>query len=159
MDFCLPLWQQVLVLSLMKHIFFVAAAILLLGQPPHAQVPDAPQGPGLTKEDYLRRSKQQQSAGTILVVGGGALALVGGALWFLSPIAGLAEGGDVAGAERTGKAMVATGTTLALLSIPFFVSSSKSKKAAAIYTGSTELQHFPLATGKRQPAIGLRISL
>jgi hypothetical protein len=125
----------------------------------HAQVPDLPQQPGLTKEDYLRRSKQQRTAGTAFVIGGGALALVGGALWFLSPIAGLAEGGDVDGAKRTGQTLVLAGTTIGLVSIPFFISGSKNKKAAGIYTGSTELQHSPLARGKRQVSIGLRVSL
>ncbi|HEY0060045.1 MAG TPA: hypothetical protein VGB56_12995 [Flavisolibacter sp.] len=142
----------------MKYILLLSAALLLAGQPTYAQLPTPAQEPGL-KEDYLRRSKQQKTTGTILVIGGGAVALVGGALWFLSPIAGLAEGGDVDGAKRTGQTMVLTGTAIGLLSIPFFISGSKNKQAAAVYTGSTELQHFPLAHGKRQVSIGLRISL
>ncbi len=142
----------------MKHIFFLSAAILLLLPSSGAQVtPSAPHADG-TKEDYLRRSKQHKTAGTVLLVGGGTLALVGGALWFLSPIAGLSETGDVSGAERTGKTLVVVGGTLAALSIPLFVSGAKSKKSATLYTGSVELQHFPLAGQKRQPAVGLRFS-
>ncbi len=143
----------------MKSILLLTATLLLAGQPTYAQIHHAPQLPGLTKDDYLRRSRQQKTVGTILVIGGGALALVGGALWFLSPVAGLSESGNVDGAKRTGQTMVLAGTTIGLISIPFFISSAKNKKAAVIYTGSTEWQHFPLVHGRRQMLVGVRVSL
>jgi hypothetical protein len=82
---------------------------------------------------YLQKSRQQKTFATLSVITGGLLAVAGGYLWFMAPIAGLSEGGDVRGAERTGKALVITGSSLVAISVPLFIASGKNKEKARLY--------------------------
>src|SRR4051812_11939149 len=82
---------------------------------------------------YLQKSRQQKTLATISVITGGLCTITGGLIWFLAPIAGLSEGGNVKGAERTGKALVITGGSLVAISIPLFIASGKNKEKARLY--------------------------
>jgi hypothetical protein len=112
----------------------------------------------LNKEHFLKLSKTQKTQATLLVVTGGATAVIGGCIWYLAPIAGLSEGGDVKGAERTGKTMVIVGTSLAALSIPLFHASMKNQQKAELYMGSVGLS-YPLTGAKDLLCLGARITL
>lgn len=107
---------------------------------------------------FLKLSKTQKTQATLLVVTGGATAVIGGCIWYLAPIAGLSEGGDVKGIERTGKTMVIVGTSLAAISIPLFHASKKNQLKAELYIGSSHLQ-YPLNGSREMLCLGARINL
>jgi|GEM_PF-6294455 len=118
----------------------------------------AQQTPVLDKEYYLQKSRQQKRWGTAALVSGSVTAAVGGAIWFLAPIAGLSETGDVKGAERTGKTLVIAGGSIAALSIPLYIASKKNREKAMLYTGTSSI-YVPLKGTANQLAIGVRIGI
>jgi hypothetical protein len=96
-------------------------------------VPPATRPQKFDNHFYLQKSRQQKTLATISVITGGLCTITGGLIWFLAPIAGLSEGGNVKGAERTGKALVITGGSLVAISIPLFIASGKNKEKARLY--------------------------
>ena len=112
----------------------------------------------LENPNYLQISRQQKTLATVSVISGGAIALVGGYLWFMAPIAGLSESGNIEGARRTGRTMVAVGGGLVAVSIPLFISSNKNKKKAELMMGTTQVMHLPQGAFS-QMSVGFRIAL
>jgi hypothetical protein len=107
---------------------------------------------------YLRLSRQQKTLSSVLLVTGSLTAATGGLVWFLAPIAGLSETGDVEGAKRTGRTLVIAGGSLIGLSIPLHISARKNKEKALLYTGTSSIQ-LPLQPPARQMSVGLRIPI
>jgi hypothetical protein len=110
------------------------------------------------KNYYLQKSRQQKTLGTISLITGSATALVGGYLWVLAPIAGLSESGDVEGAERTGKTMVAIGGTLIGVSIPLFIASGKNREKASLNIGTGSI-YVPFKGHSTQMTVGFQIPI
>lgn len=107
---------------------------------------------------FLKKSKQHKKLAVASLVSGGIIAGIGGYIWFLAPIAGLSESGNVEGAERTGKAITIVGSGLMAASIPLFISSSRYKQKATMYVGSSRLV-LPVNGTKDMICIGARICL
>jgi hypothetical protein len=139
---------------LMRIIFFFLATLITIGS--FAQ--QTPSKPEFNKEHYLQLSRQQKTLGTVSLVAGSLTAAVGGYIWFLAPIAGLSESGDVEGAERTGKTLVIVGSSLIGVSIPLFIASKKNKEKAMLHTGTHSI-YVPLQGHSHQLTLGLRIPL
>jgi hypothetical protein len=136
----------------MKKITIALAFLIIFKGLAHAQSP----APDLNT-DYLKKSRQQKTLATISLITGGSVALVGGYLWLLSPIAGISEHGNVEGARRTGQTLVAIGGSLVAVSIPLFNASKKNKKKAELYMGGQVMQ-LPDDASARQLAVGLRVN-
>jgi len=134
--------------TIMKHItvllLFLAISNLMYAQ----HEPD--------RSYYLHKSKQQKTWATVTLVTGGTVALVGGYIWFISPLAGLAEGGDIDGARHLGQTLVGVGGGLIALSVPLYISSDKNKKKADLYIGTSQVTYLPQGT-VRQVSVGLKI--
>ena len=107
---------------------------------------------------YLHKSKQQKTFATISLVTGGAVAVAGGYIWFISPVAGLSESGDIDGARHLGQTLVAVGGGLAALSIPLYISGAKNKKKADLYVGTSQVTYLPQGIA-RQVSLGFKIEL
>lgn len=143
----------------MKQLFIFSILLLPGSASVYAQSFDSLQSNAERKTHYLRLSREQKTSGTIALVTGGVAAVIGGYLWFMAPIAGISESGNVEGAKRTGQTLVIVGSSLAAVSIPLFVASNKNKKRAMLYVGSVHLPYLPLKGSKEQLAIGLRVNL
>ncbi|ANE51831.1 hypothetical protein [Flavisolibacter tropicus] len=107
---------------------------------------------------YLKLSKTQKTQASVLLATGGVTLALGGYIWYLAPIAGISETGDVEGAVRTGKTLVVVGSGLAALSIPLFQASRENQRKAELYVGSAPLD-FPYRTSKEMLCMGIKIPL
>lgn len=113
--------------------------------------------PTFSKDYWLKKSRSERTGADVCLIAGVLTGIGGGLVWFLSPVAGLSEGGDVKGAERTGKTLVVVGGSLVAVSIPLFIASKKSREKARLFTGTTSLRL--LSTSVNQVTVGLRIPL
>ena len=109
-----------------------------------------PDKPALTKQDYLKKSKNQKITSFILVGGGIGLWLAG-ASKYMNQTDNIDGGGEAA--------MVIGGVAV-LTSIPFFIASSKNKKKAAAL--SLRLERSPAIQLQNQvyhhyPSVSLSI--
>ena len=112
--------------------------------------------PTLTKDDYLQKSKKQKTTGWILFIGGTTMAVIGG-LVFSDNF----DYGSDAETDASGY-LVLGGVFVDLLSIPFFISSSKNaRKAASISLETQKLSplEYNNTIPKQQMALTLRIGL
>jgi len=105
--------------------------------------------PTLTKQDYLKKSKSQKTAGWILL-GGGAALLTYAATGDIS-LDGLST-------------IVVLGGVATLASIPFLISSAKNKKKASAATVLFKMETAPQLrkygfTNRSVPSLSLKISL
>ena len=108
------------------------------------------------KKDYLHRSKNQKTAGWILLGGGAALMGSG----FVVGIAEVASFDDAA----TGAVLIGVGFLSSLASIPLFIASGKNKKKAMNMTTTIKMEKA--ASIERQsfvqssyPALAFKINL
>jgi hypothetical protein len=86
--------------------------------------------PGLTKTDYLTKSKNQKTTGIVLLATGSVMATIGLAMT-LSNVSGLFDPDDPPRYNSTTADILGySGLAVAATSIPFFVSSSKNKRKA-----------------------------
>jgi hypothetical protein len=76
--------------------------------------------PSVTKQDYLKKSKKQKTIAFVLA-GGGSIAWLAGLGKYMNQEDNIDGGGEAA---------MIIGGTVALVSIPFFIISSKNKKKA-----------------------------
>lgn len=132
--------------------------ILIVQSHVHAQGTARPQNDSL-HHYYLLKSKQQKTLATLSAVSGGVLTGIGGYLWFMAPLAGLSESGNVAGAKRTGRAMVIAGVGLIGVSIPLYHASNKTRQRANLYLGTSRVSLFPLNETNQQLCMGIRWQL
>ena len=115
-------------------------------------------------ENYLKKSKSQMTAATILVSGGGLLATIGIIEWsngfsrafdFSNPNSGASE-------MNTGNALAITGGAQALSSIPFFIASHRSKKKSMSLSFKNETIPLPKNNSfvsRPVPSLSLKINL
>ena len=122
----------------------------------HAQT--IPATDSLLARQYMQKSRDQKNFATAFVVVGGVVGIVGGYIWFISPMAGLSEHGDVEGARLLGQRMTAVGVGLIGISIPLFIASDKNRKKARLYLGTTQT-YLPFRTGTNQLSVGIRLQL
>ena len=114
-----------------------------------------PASPSLSKEDYLKKSKQQKKVGWILLATGTAMA-VGGGIVFYDTYYSESNSTDIAGI------VMLAGIVTDLVSIGFFVGSSNSKKRAASIAVTNQHISLPQQNAfalKTQPALTLKIAL
>lgn len=142
----------------MKSIILLFIVCLTSYQPIRAQRQKDSLQIALHKAHYLRLSKTQKTQASVLLASGGVTLALGGYIWYMAPMAGLSESGDVEGAERTGKTLVVVGSGLAVLSIPLFQASKENRKKAELYIGSGPL-FYPLSASKEMLCMGVRIQL
>lgn len=142
----------------MKPIILLLIVSLVSSQPIMAQSQKDSLQNTLTKMHYLKLSKTQKAQASVLLATGGVTLALGGYIWYMAPMAGLSESGDVEGAERTGKTLVVVGSGLAVLSIPLFQASKENRKKAELYIGSGPL-FYPLSASKEMLCMGVRIQL
>ena len=116
----------------------------------------------LTKDFYLQRSKNQKTAAWVLL-GGGALATIGGAIWFNETFSIDIFGPDKNPGENTAGFVMIAGVGAMLGSIPLFISSAHNKKRAesmAVFIGTERL---PVLAARKvnlnYPVVGVRIGL
>ncbi len=135
----------------MKKIVFSVAFLLFV-------VKLFSQTPALSKDHYLRKSKNQKKVATILLAGGAASILTGALI-------SRGEPGFVFD-ENDGIKMtfVGIGTLSMLASIPFYIASSKNKRRANAATLSFNNQKVIFLQQntfvlKMQPALTLKIKL
>lgn len=109
-----------------------------------------------SKEDYLKKSRNQRTTGWIMLGGGVVLGAVGAATFnnsdFLSNDA----------ASNTGGWLFVIGGASALGSIPFFISSAHNARKAAAISFKPQPVHYPVNTAlvvKWQPAVSVSIRL
>jgi hypothetical protein len=123
----------------------------------HAQYNPAP-APQMDASYYSHKAKQQKTFATISLVTGGAVALVGGYIWFAAPIAGLSGSGEgIESARRTGQAMVGIGGGLIAISIPLFISSNRNKTKAELMMGTSQVNYLPSGS-TNQLSVGLKVN-
>lgn len=94
-------------------LIFSALAFISYSQPGNPSIP-------LTKQDYLKKSKHQKTAGWLLL-GGGTIAWVVGVSKYMNQNDNKDGGGEAA---------MVIGGIAGLSSIPFFIMASKNKKKA-----------------------------
>ena len=100
--------------------------------------------------DYLKKSRKARNTGLILL-GGGAAMFLGGAY--------LTEHGCSC-KDPTGILLMLGGTTMAAVSIPFFISSAGNKRKAKLYMNKEALILAPkIKTGIVHHSIGVKIDL
>lgn len=143
----------------MKAIFIMSFLLLAFTSFLHAQHKTDTTQNAYTKEYFLELSKKQKSQATLLVITGGVTALVGGFIWFVSPIAGISGSSNgVENARRTGITITAAGASLAAFSIPLFNASKRNLKNAELYVGSNSFL-YPTGSKKDYLCIGAKIEL
>ena len=107
-----------------------------------------------TKEDYLKKSKNQKTAAWVLLGGGLGMA-IGGFVINLN--------GDWVGPNQNkGSWLIYTGGAATLASIPLFISAKKNKKRAASVTINNQHILLPQKSSlclRMQPAISLKMNL
>lgn len=108
------------------------------------------QTPLKTKAYYLQKSKNQNTAGWVLLAGGTTLAIIGGASFNTS----YNEPGNYGKTDASGLLML-VGITADLISIPLFISSAgNARKAARVEFDYQPVNVFqPGLAVKFQPAI------
>ena len=115
----------------MKQIILFAMLLILSASSFGQQIKTSP---GLTKQDYLQKSKKQKKAATIMLGGGTALLLTG----FIIPRGEQTGTTDIYGVftvadyknDGIKAAFGLTGVASMLGSIPFFIASGKNKRRA-----------------------------
>jgi hypothetical protein len=112
--------------------------------------------PALSKQDYLKKSKNQKTAAWVMLGGGVALG-AGGILWALSDIFSTSSGPDI---------LFFAGGASMLGSIPLFIASSRNKKKAMSLSFKNEMVPSRLLSGQKTsfvsqlvPSLFLKISL
>jgi hypothetical protein len=162
----------------MKRNVFILAAAIMLSQLVHAQTQTIqgaltgirirPTGYSmnsslifidstLSKEDYLQKSKNQNTAGWIMLGGGVALSIIG-TIGFNSTYDLFVE----SSAADAYAFMIITGTGLSLGSIPLFIASRRNHKKAANLSFKSQHIYIPQQNSfvfKSQPALSLVIPL
>jgi len=133
-----------------KMIFFLTASLITLSS--FSQTLNST----LSKDDYLQKSKNQNTTGWVLLAGGTTMAVVGLASFSDSYDYGSDTSTDIFGF------MILGGILADLVSIPFFISSAKNARMAASI--SFKPQKILLAqhnnfTAKPQVSLTLRIGL
>ncbi|QED37432.1 hypothetical protein FK178_06720 [Antarcticibacterium arcticum] len=109
--------------------------------------------PDLSKEDYLQKSKNQRTAGWVLLGAGAATATVGLRIasqeeWFW----------DDSGKFEQGMSIFLVGATSSLLSIPFFISSGSNARKAARLSFDGQRYIVPgQELSKIQPSLSLTL--
>lgn len=143
----------------MKSISLLLLVCLLAGSAAISQPKrDTLQNP-LNKAYYQKISQTQKTQATLLVIGGGAGIVVGGLIWYISPISGIAgTAEDVNRTKLTGITVMAIGAGLTALSIPLFNASKENQKKAELYIGSGPL-YYPLTISKEMLCMGVKIPL
>lgn len=120
----------------------------------------------LSKDDYLKKSKRQQTTGIVLVSGGFAVSAVGLVVAVVSTPFAIADGfgGNTGGTEsmRKGTALIYTGLIAMAGSVPFFVASGKNKKKAMQANITFHVSKFtPEASAilrqKHIPCVGIKV--
>ena len=110
-------------------------------------------GSALSKDYYLKKSKNQKTIGWILLGSGGGLIITG---IIVQSSNERNHGGSSSGGE-----IALVGIVPTLVSIPFFISSSKNKRKAASIAVSNQNLFLPeqnWAALKTQPTITLKIA-
>ncbi|HEX7846979.1 MAG TPA: hypothetical protein VF476_14355 [Chitinophagaceae bacterium] len=112
------------------------------------------------KTDYLKKSRNQRTAGKVLLIGGGALLTVGFAL-ALDDLGGLFNSADKDN-SKAASILIYTGGAAMLASIPLFLSGAKnSRKAMGISLGTQpvlQTRYYGLSI-KRIPSLSLTLNL
>lgn len=109
-----------------------------------------------SKEDYLQKSRNQRTAGWIMLGGGVVLGAVGAATFNNSDFLNNDSG------SNTGGWLFVIGGATALGSIPFFISSAHNARKAATISFKPQRVHLPVNTAwsvKWQPAVSVAIRL
>lgn len=144
----------------MKKLFL----LLLLALPGLLMAQQVQEPNKWTKDNYLRKSKNQKALGVVMVSGGGLLATIG----LIISRSDLGNGLDFDSSndnpqkEKTANALLYTGGGMLLLSVPVFVSSIKNKQRAAaisINSRSQPVLHQNGITTRRMPVLSFTISL
>jgi hypothetical protein len=109
-----------------------------------------------SKDYYLQKSKNQKTTGWVLLAGGTTMAIVGTLIFSKSDFLSGDPDADIGGVLFVG------GLVADLVSIPFFISSSKNARKAATITINNQKILSPQQnafTFKPQPTITLKIGL
>ncbi len=116
----------------------------------------------LTKEYYLQKSNNQKKAAWVLL-GAGAVAAIGGAVWFSETFSIDIFGPDRDPGENTAGFVMLAGLGSMAGSIPLFIASARNKGRAekmTVFIGTERLPAFSARNwGVRYPVAGLRIGL
>lgn len=118
----------------------------------------------LTKQYHLQKSKNQKTAAWVLL-GGGALATIGGAIWFNETFSIDLFGPDKNPGEDAAGFLMIAGVGAMAGSIPFFIASARNKIRAeklAVFIGTEPLPAPVTRKGgirMSYPVVGLRIRL
>ncbi|MBK6936002.1 MAG: hypothetical protein IPH18_03310 [Chitinophagaceae bacterium] len=124
---------------------------------------EATPGNQLTREDYLKKSKNQKTVAWVLLGGGAAMAVAGG-IWFGESFSIDIFGPDEDNSEGAAGAVMVAGVAAMVASIPLFISSARNKgRAEKVSIGFVPEQLSAMATrfyrgGKHYPAVGVRIN-
>ena len=142
-----------------KILFLLLFVIALLRVDAQAQA-----GKQLSKADYLKKSRNQNTAAWILL-GGGAAMVSAGAIISLNEAAnslGNLFSPDVEEPSSAGPILFFTGAASMLGSIPLFIASSRNKRNASGLSAYFRLENRPLLqrssfTKAAYPALALKI--
>ena len=108
----------------------------------------------LSKSYLLQKSRNQNTAGWVLLAGGTSLAVVGGIIFGNS---NFLSGND--NSTDAGGYLMIGGIVADLVSIPFFISSSKNARRAAalsFYYRTIQPNQFIAKRGTMQPTVSLK---
>lgn len=134
----------------MKKIAFALALLLFFVE----SFGQAPARPAFSKGYYLEKSKNQKTAAWILLAGGTAMAAAGALAFNQNYDSGSNSATDISGV------LLLSGIVADIVSIPFFISSSKNKRKAASITMGNQNIFLPRQSTfalKMQPSITIKI--
>ena len=135
--------------------------LLLLGVSATTFSQETVPSPALTKNDYLKKSKTQNTVGWVLVGAGAGLIAVSFATTNLDDFGDSIFYGDDSGLN-TGAALFVSGVVVAVSSIPLFIAAGKNKRKAMSI--SFKLQPVPhmtktYLTNFKTPSLTLKVEL
>ncbi len=114
----------------------------------------------ISKMDYLEKSKQQKTAGWILLGGGAALAVVGSTVMYENFCIFCSN--TMENSFNAGTALAVIGSAAMIASVPMFISSRNNAEKAAFIAFKNQPLDIPRYSGKiprSYPAISLSIPL
>ena len=135
-------------------VLFIFLVLLVTASSAYSQN-DSTRTPVMTKQDYLKKSKNQKTAAWLLLAGGGTLIALGAK----------DVDDELGGSDRTrSNALVITGLAVTSVSVTLFIASARNKKKGEAMAFNFKIEDAPVVQQgsfvyHSYPALSLRIKL
>ena len=135
-------------------VLFICLVLLVTTSSAYSQY-DSTRTPVMTKQDYLKKSKNQKTAAWLLLAGGGTLIALGAK----------DVDDELGGSDRSrSNALVITGLAVTSVSVTLFIASARNKKKGEAMAFNFKMEEAPVVQQgslvyNSYPALALRIKL